>query len=160
MKEIIITKEEMQGCCPFCKEHNLVETTSTDGETTYHCNECERDFTLDDFRHEIYRQRISCICSGEEATEENPIDCTSESSWGILIGEDEAFGLSTLQMPHVTSVFQDDEGRVWVTVMGCDELVEADMLDTSDLKNIDEWLEEYYGNVVATDFCYVYHPHH
>lgn len=145
--------------CPYCKGHNLVVSTNENGETTYHCKECERDFTEDDFKHEIYRQRISCICSGEEATEENPINCVlDENSWGILIGEDEAMGLSTLQMPHVTSVFQDNEGVVWVNILGYSRLMEADDLDTSDLKNIDEWLEENYGSVTATDYLYVYHP--
>lgn len=46
MKKIIITKEDIQGCCPYCKEHNLIETTDENGETIYHCNECERDFTM------------------------------------------------------------------------------------------------------------------
>lgn len=161
MKKIIITKEDIQGCCPYCKEHNLIETTNENGETVYHCNECECDFTEDDFKHEIYRQRISCICGGEEAEEENPINCVlTENSWGILIGEEEAQGLCTNQMPHVTEVFQDSEGIVWVNIEGYDEPMEADMLDTSDLKSIDEWLEENYGDVIATDFCYCYYPKH
>ena len=127
MKEIIITKEDIQGCCPFCKEHNLAVSTNENGETIYHCNECESDFTEDDFKHEIYRQRISCICGGEEATEESPIDCTNQSTI-LVLGEDEAMGISTLQMPHVTSVFQDYEGIVWVNIEGSDEPMEADVL--------------------------------
>jgi hypothetical protein len=157
MKKIIITKEDIQGCCPYCKEHNLVVSTNENGETIYHCNECECDFTEDDFKHEIYRQRISCVCGGEESEEENPIDCTIGTM--LIIGEDEAQGLSDLEKPRVIGVFEID-GVVWVNIEGYDEPMEADMLDTSDLKAIDEWLEENYGDVIATDFCYCYYPKH
>lgn len=140
--------------CPYCKEHEVV--ISSDG-TYYHCNSCESDFDEDEFEHELLRQQISCVCSGEEATEEKPIDCTKDGAL-LTIGSEEAQGLSELEKPRVIGVFQDFEGIVWVNIEGIDEPQEADMLSTSDLQTILDWLEENYGVVTSTDFCWVYNP--
>ena len=141
--------------CPFCKEHDVI--ISNDG-TFYHCNSCDCDFDEDGYEHELLRQQISCVCSGEDATEENPIDCTKDGAL-LTIGDDEAQGLSDLDKPRVMGVFQDSEGIVWVNIEGVNEPQEADMLSTSDLQNILDWLEENYGSVTATDFCWVYNAH-
>ena len=141
--------------CPFCKEHDVI--ISNDG-TFYHCNSCDCDFDEDGYEHELLRQQIRCVCSGEEATEEKPIDCTKDGAL-LTIGDDETQGLSDLEKPRVTGVFQDFEGIVWVNIEGVNEPQEADMLSTSDLQNILDWLEENYGSVTATDFCWVYNAH-
>lgn len=137
--------------CPFCHEQHCV-TIEGDG---YHCTSCEYDFTEDDYEHELLRQQISCVCSGEEATEEKPIDCTKNNAI-LTIGSEEAQGISELEKPQVTSVFQDYEGIVWVNIEGNNEPVEADGLTTSDLQSILDYLEENYGIVTATDLCWVY----
>ena len=120
--------------CPFCgAEHCVV----LDGDN-YHCTSCEYDFTDDDIEHEKLRQKISCICSAHYASEEHPIDCTG----GLLvIGDDEAMGLSELDKPQVTSIFHDHEGIIWVNIYGISEPQEADKLTTSDLRNIYNWLQ-------------------
>lgn len=67
---------------------------------------------------------------------------TSESkamSMDVIIGEDDAVGLSTLEMPHVTSGFQDGEGIIWFRIYGYSEPVEFDTLTLSDVKNILEF---------------------
>lgn len=118
--------------CPFCGGvHCIVETSEG-----YHCTTCEYDFSEDDLQHELLRKKISCVCSGENATEENPIKCD------VIIGGDEAQGLSELEKPQVTSVFQDHDGIVWVNIYGSNEPIEADMLYTLDLQNILDYLQE------------------
>ena len=129
--------------CPFCKEHDVI--ISNDG-TFYHCNSCDSDFTEDDYEHELLRQKIACVCSSEKATEDEPIDCVKDGAL-LTIGDDEAQGLSELEKTRVIGVFQDSEGIVWVNIEGIDEPQEVDMLSTSDLQNILNWLEENYGYV-------------
>ena len=121
--------------CPFCGEEHCV-TIEGNG---YHCTSCEYDFTEDEYKHELLRQQISSVCEGENATEENPIDCTKDGEM-LIIGEDDAQGLSDLEKPQVKSVFQDCEGIVWVNIIGCKEATEADDLTTSDLETIINWL--------------------
>jgi hypothetical protein len=63
----------------------------------------------------------------------------------IIIGENEAMGLSTLQMPRVIGVFQEPtEGIIWFYIEG-DCLVEFDDMETNDLINILNTLKEQYN---------------
>ena len=101
-------KEKM--ICPFCGGENCVIQV----DPGYHCTTCEYDFTDDDIRHEELRQKISCVCSSNYATENRPIDCTKGSM--LTIGDDEAMGLSELDKPQVTGIFHDPEGIVWITM--------------------------------------------
>ena len=92
--------------------------------------------------HEILRRKISAICSQYFATEENPIICDKEGSMLLTIGHDEAMGLSELELPQVTQIFQDQEGILWLKLYGESEPREIDDLSVSDLKDILEWMEE------------------
>lgn len=125
-------KEKM--ICPFCGGENCVIQV----DPGYHCTTCEYDFTDDDIRHEELRQKISCACSGNYATEDRPIDCTKGSM--LTIGDDEAMGLSELDKPQVTGIFHDPEGIVWITMYGDPDPKEIDDLTTSDLAKILDWL--------------------
>lgn len=59
--------------------------------------------------------------------------------------EDDAMGLSTLQMPKVIGVFQEPtEGIIWFYIEG-DCLVEFDDIETNDLINILNTLKEQYN---------------
>jgi hypothetical protein len=60
----------------------------------------------------------------------------------LTIGHDEAMGLSELELPQVTEIFHDNEGIVWVKILGEGEPRELDELSTSDLKDIFKWIEE------------------
>lgn len=114
--------------CPFCgDEHCIVET-----ENGYHCTSCEYDFTEDDYQHEQLRQKISCLCSANNATEDNPIKCD------VIVGEDESQGLSDSEKPHVIGIFHDSEGVVWANIKWYAEPYEVDNLTTSDLKTLVE----------------------
>lgn len=120
--------------CPFCGGENCVIQV----DPGYHCTTCEYDFTDDDIRHEELRQKISCVCSSNYATENRPIDCTKGSM--LTIGDDEAMGLSELDKPQVTGIFHDPEGIVWITMYGDPDPKEIDDLTTSDLAKILDWL--------------------
>ena len=131
-------KEKM--ICPFCGGENCVIQV----DPGYHCTTCEYDFTDDDIRHEELRQKISCVCSSNYATENRPIDCTKGSM--LTIGDDEAMGLSELDKPQVTGIFHDPEGIVWITMYGDPDPKEIDDLTTSDLAKILDWLGD-------SDYC-------
>lgn len=125
---------KLKMVCPFCGDENCVIQV----DPGYHCTTCEYDFTDDDIRHEELRQKISCVCSGNYATEDHPIDCTKGSM--LTIGDDEAMGLSELDKPQVTGIFHDPEGIVWITMYGDPNPKEIDNLTTSDLAKILDWL--------------------
>lgn len=125
---------KLKMVCPFCGGENCVIQV----DPGYHCTTCEYDFTDDDIRHEELRQKISCACSGNYATEYHPIDCTKGSM--LTIGDDEAMGLSELDKPQVTGIFHDPEGIVWITMYGDPDPKEIDDLTTSDLAKILDWL--------------------
>lgn len=125
---------KLKMVCPFCGGENCVIQV----DPGYHCTTCEYDFTDDDIRHEELRQKISCVCSGNYATEDRPIDCTKGLM--LTIGDDEAMGLSELDKPQVTGIFHDPEGIVWITMYGDPDPKEIDDLTTSDLAKILDWL--------------------
>ena len=118
--------------CPFCGGTALVL------KRKYQCDECG-EFNEDELRHEELRKKISSACSGAYASEENPIDCT-KGSMMLVIGDDEAMGLSELDKPQVTGIFHDPEAIVWVTIDGYSEPMEVDSLSITDLEDIVNWL--------------------
>lgn len=65
-------------------------------------------------------------------TDENhPLECD------IVIGEGKAQGLSTLEMPHIISMFQlPSEGIIYFNIEGSKEPIEFDSLSKNDLLNI------------------------
>ena len=137
--EQVNTKEDVENritICPFCGSDNIYYEKGV-----AHCCDCMEILGQDEVLHEELRQKISCACSGECATEDNPIDCEN-GSFDLTIGHAEAMGLSELQMPTIQKIFHDPEGIVWVQIEGEIEPRELDDLDTSDLSDIVEWLSE------------------
>lgn len=62
--------------------------------------------------------------------ENNPLSCN------VLL-DDEAFGLSTLQIPKCVGVFQESkEGIIWFIMEDCKEPIEFDDISFGDLINI------------------------
>lgn len=82
---------------------------------------------------EDIRHQISAYLMHTSESKAMPLD--------VIIGEDDAVGLSTLEMPHVTSGFQDGEGIIWFRIYGYSEPVEFDTLTLSDVKNILEFFK-------------------
>lgn len=77
---------------------------------------------------EILRRHFSALLMNTD--NEHHLKCN------IIIGEDEAMGLSTSQMPRVIGVFQEPtEGIIWFYIEG-DCLVEFDDMTDNDLINI------------------------
>jgi len=140
--EQVNTKEDVENritICPFCGSDNIYYEKGI-----AHCCDCMEILGQDEVLHEELRQKISCACSGECATEDNPIDCTKGSM--LTIGDDEAMGLSELDKPQVTGIFHDPEGIVWITMYGDPDPKEIDDLTTSDLAKILDWLGD-------SDYC-------
>lgn len=78
---------------------------------------------------ENIRRKLSAILM--DTKEEHPLDCN------ILIGQDEVFGLSSLQMPKIIRLFQQpSEGIIWAVIEGYEQPVEFDDLTDDDVKNI------------------------
>ena len=86
---------------------------------------------------EILRRHFSALLMNTD--NEHHLKCN------IIIGEDEAMGLSISQMPRVIGVFQEPtEGIIWFYIEG-DCLVEFDDMADNDLINILNTLKEQYN---------------
>ena len=85
-------------------------------------------------RRETLRHKLSAILM--DTCEEKPIHCN------IIIGEEQAMGLSSLQMPTIISAFQlPSEGIIYFNIEGFHEPVEFDDLYIKDLMKIFEELQ-------------------
>ena len=83
---------------------------------------------------ENIRKQLSAILM--DTNEEHPLDCN------IMIGEDEAMGLSTLQIPEIYQLFQQPtEGIIWTVINGYQQPVEFDNLTDFDIQQIAKYFE-------------------
>lgn len=79
---------------------------------------------------EELRHKLSLLLMDTNAT--NPVNCD------IIIGEEEAIGLSSLEMNRIVSIFQElSEGIIWFQIEGIDELKEFD--DMYDMLSKEDW---------------------
>lgn len=122
--------------CPFCASEQVNESNGT-----YYCAECKREFTNNDVEFESIRHEVSAILFNEDATEGNPIGCDNYNDY-LVIGDDEAQGISELEKPHITQIFQDCDGIIWVEIEGTSDYTEFDDLSLSDARIILTWLKE------------------
>ena len=61
----------------------------------------------------------------------------------IIVGENEAFGLSSLQLPRICELFQiPGEGIIYYKLEGTNDFEEIETLTKSDLTNVLNYLEE------------------
>lgn len=121
--------------CPFCGAENNVWQNENG---IFWCPDCERTYTFDEYEHEFYRKVISTLCTLYHATESEPIDCTTGREDLHIFGEVQ--GISEIEKPLITAIFQDQEGIIWANIYGCDEPQEIDDFSTSDLYTIYGWL--------------------
>lgn len=116
--------------CPFCGSKN-VELTQ---DVQFHCKSCERLFDGNDIQREILRHRLSPLLSG--TSEESPKEVD------VTIGEEEAVGLSSLELPVIDGVFLFEDGTMWYHIKNAvdcygDKLWEdIDNLDIADLRSL------------------------
>ena len=131
--------------CPFCEaEHSVNIVDANEDSTSYHCSSCERDFTDEDYRHEILRKQVSAICSAFEADEEHPLSCVLNDAVELHVDLFEVSqGLSESEKPQVLSVFHDPEGIVWIKT-DSDDVIEIDDILTDSIGEILAWLKENY----------------
>jgi hypothetical protein len=72
-----------------------------------------------------------------DTDEQHPLKCN------VIIGEDEAFGLSSLQLPRICELFQiPGEGIIYYKLEGTNDFEEIETLTKSDLTNVLNYLEE------------------
>lgn len=88
-------------------------------------------------KREYLRHKLSAILM--DTDEQHPMECN------VLIGESEAQGLSSLELPVVISAFQQSsEGIIWFNIEGCKDPIEFDDTNLEDIINIINYFE---GNV-------------
>jgi hypothetical protein len=86
-------------------------------------------------KKEYFRRKISSFLI--DTSEQNPLKCT------IIVGEDEAFGLSTLQMPTICEIFQiPGEGIIYYKLEGTPNFEEIETLTVFDLIEIYKYLKK------------------
>lgn len=84
---------------------------------------------------EVIRKEISKFLI--DTDEQHPLKCS------ITIGQDEAVGISTLEMPTICELFQiPGEGIIYYKLEGTEDFQEIDNLTLSDLLEILNTLEE------------------
>lgn len=110
--------------CPYCGFNAKIIENSNH----YHCTECDSYFDEDDIEFETCKHQISALLM--DTSEYNP------KPLNVVIGEEEAMGLNTLELPLVTSAFQDPEGISWFNIYGMILPLEADDLSITDLRTI------------------------
>ena len=102
--------------CPFCgseRVHLDKEEDAFNPYAVYECEECERLFDKEDIERECLRHQISCLLDG---TSENE---PKEIYFMIPSAEEEACGLSSLEIPHIDKVFElEGEGTMWYHIDG------------------------------------------
>lgn len=121
-------KQTEKIVCPYCGSEKI----TTEGDR-YHCTECDWLFDDDDIIREDLRHKISAHLMG--TTEESPRELD------ITIGESDAVGLSSLELPQVVGAFHDYEAVIWFNVYGVEEPIEFDNMQTEDLQKILNFLE-------------------
>lgn len=130
--------------CPFCGSERVHISDDCKPYDVYECDECERLFDKEDIEREDLRHQISCLLNG---TSENE---PKEIYFMIPSAEEEACGLSSLEIPHIDKVFEvEGDGTMWYHEEGENELEsgepiwhDMDELELSDLRALLKYLQE------------------
>ena len=110
----------LSGICPDCYDDLFLAACSTEGE----------------LRYELLI-RIKGYLKGR--TEEDPV-LTGDLE--LTLGEAEACGLSSLELPEVRSLFLDEVGDPCYTIHGSEETYLVEDLSLSDLRKADKYLRK------------------
>ena len=116
---------EKRTICPYCGSEHI---EYNEPHQDYYCYGCGNYFNEQEAQFEDVRHELSALVM--DTTEDEPFQCE------ITIGEDEAQGLSTLELPVITGVFQDCYAQIWFNVYGMEEPMEFDDLSLDDVKEI------------------------
>lgn len=126
--------------CPYCGSA-MVESA---GKGEFHCLECATYFSAVDFEREDLRHKISALLEG--TSEDSP----KEIHFMIPSAEEEAQGLSSLEIPHIDKIFEvAGDGTIWYHIEGERGLCggepiwnDLDTLEVSDLRGLLNYLKE------------------
>ena len=127
--------------CPFCGSKHY-HPYGNQYENRYECEECGWFFDAEEIDRQNIRHQISCLLDG--TSEEKP----KEIYFMIPTAEEEACGLSSLEMPHIDMVFEvDGEGTMWFHEEGENEINtkepvwrDLDELSLQDLQGLLDYL--------------------
>ena len=132
--------------CPYCGSErvHINKEVAFNHYDVYECEECERLFDKEDIEREDLRHQISCLLNG---TSENE---PKEIYFMIPSAEEEACGLSSLEIPHIDKVFEvEGDGTMWYHEDGENELEsgepiwhDMDELELPDLRALLKYLQE------------------
>lgn len=130
--------------CPFCGSERVHLSKELNPYDVYECEECERLFDKEDIEREDLRHQISCLLNGTSESE------PKEIYFMIPSAEEEACGLSSLEIPHIDKVFEvEGDGTMWYHEEGENELEsgepiwhDMDELELSDLRALLKYLQE------------------
>lgn len=115
----------MELYCPYCGSKNFEAY-----EDRYHCLDCDYLFDEEDIERESIRHQISPLLDG--TSEEHPRICSI-----LEIGEEEAQGLSSLELPEIDKAFEmEGEGTIWFHIYGEEDYRNFDDFSTPDLRKI------------------------
>ena len=117
--------------CPYCGSEHYEWMGAEYEPNEYHCRACDRWFSEEDFKREALRHMISAVLSGAYADSEDRAHTCS-----AVVGEDEAQGLSSLELPHTEMLYQLNDGTIWVRLGG--EWRNLDEFSVRDMENIAE----------------------
>lgn len=109
-------KKNTISVCPYCGSERVHFSKGEDAFNpydVYECEECERLFDKEDMEREEIRHQVSALLNG--TSEESP----REIYFMIPSAEEEACGLSALEIPHIDKVFElEGEGTMWYHIDG------------------------------------------
>lgn len=96
--------------CPYCG-NGIIHPLEIGKR--YSCPDCGRLFDKDDIERENLRHQVSPLLNG--TSEGNP----KEIYFMIPSADEEACGLSSLEIPHIDKIFEmEGEGTMWFHIEG------------------------------------------
>ena len=131
--------KEKEIYCPFCGSKKF-HVNVNDGK--YECDECHWLFDEEEMERQSLRHQISCLLNG--TSEREP----KEVYFMIPSAEEDACGLSCLEIPHIDKIFEvEGEGTMWFHEIGENELEsgkpiwrDLDELPIGDLRGLLDYL--------------------
>lgn len=128
--------------CPFCGSPNVEYMGEEYRPNAFHCHCCDLWFEHDDVEYEDLRHKISALLT--DTDEQHPLLCD------IPVGEEEACGLSSLELPRIGKMFQvPGDGTIYYHILGHldndsgeEAWMELDTLPLTDLRELYKSLSE------------------
>ena len=108
--------------CPYCGSENICNN---------YCYGCGLEFSKEDVEYECVRHELADLVKNTD--EQHPLHCE------ITIGEDDAQGLSSLELPVVVGIFKGKYGDIWFNIYGVEEPL---IFDELSFENVSEILKE------------------